>query len=208
MHYYLPHQKHLDPKLFLWVSPVDEKNQPADPVFIEAAYRIGGGFLFYRARELNDDGRAIELVERAVHLASRARKSRPVAEPQAYLFRTFTNLVDAEIARHRRIVPLTDDLLHEVAGRAAPSMEYEIDRNTDWKRILESLDPTVRMVYERLRQGLTVREIALELGIKPNTLVQRVHRARKHIKLTLDQERSKRRISIGDGDGRTRRSHA
>lgn len=205
MHYYLPHQNHSDPKSFLWVSPVDEKNQPADPVFIEAAYRIGGGFLFYRARELNDDGRAIELVERAVHLASRARKSRPVAEPRAYLFRTFTNLVDAEIARYRRIVPLTDELLHEMAGRAAPSME-QIDRETDWKRILESLDQTVRMVYERLRQGRTVREIALEMGVKPNTLVQRIHRARKEIKNTLDQERTKGRTS--KGDGRTRQADA
>jgi DNA-directed RNA polymerase specialized sigma24 family protein len=208
MHNYLPHQNHSDSKLFLWVSPVDEKNQPADPVFVEAAYRIGGGFLFYRARELNDDGRAIELVERAVHLASRARKSRPVAEPQAYLFRTFTNLVDAEIARYRRIVPLTDELLHEVASRAAPCIEQEIDRETDWKHILESLDQTVRMVYERLRQGLTVREIALEMGVKPNTLVQRIHRARKQMKSALDQERARGRTSKNDGNGRTRRAGA
>jgi DNA-directed RNA polymerase specialized sigma24 family protein len=157
---------------------------------------------------LNDDGRAIELVERAVHLASRARKSRPVVEPQAYLFRTFTNLVDAEIARYRRIVPLTDELLHEVASRAAPCMEQEIDRETDWKHILESLDQTVRMVYERLRQGLTVREIALEMGVKPNTLVQRIHRARKQMKSTLDQERARGRTSNSDGNGRTRRAGA
>lgn len=208
MRYYLPHQNQSASRMFLWVSPVDEKNQPADPVFIEAAYQIGGGFFFYRARELNDDGRAIELVERAVHLASRARKSRPVAEPQAYLFRTYTNLVDAEIARYRRIVPLTDKLLWELAGRAAPSIEQDIDRETDWKRVLESLDPTVRMVYERLRQGRTVREIALEMGIKPNTLVQRIHRARKQIKDALDQERVKRRTSKGDGDERTRRTDA
>jgi DNA-directed RNA polymerase specialized sigma24 family protein len=208
MHYYLPHQNHSDPKQFLWVSPVDEKNQPVDPVFVEAAYRIGGGFLFYRARELNDDGRAIELVERAVHLASRARKSRPVDQPAAYLFRTFTNLVDAEIERCRRIVPLTDELLHEVANRAAPKMEDEIDREADWKRILESLDYRVRMVYERLRQGRTVREIALEMGIKPNTLIQRIHRARKQIKNTLDQRPAEGRTSKGDGNRRTGRTDA
>jgi DNA-directed RNA polymerase specialized sigma24 family protein len=208
MYSHLPQQNHLDPKLFLWVSPIDEKNQPVDPAFVEAAYRIGGGFLFYRARELNDDGRAIELVERAVHLASRARKSRPVHEPAAYLFRTFTNLVDAEIQRYRRIIPLTDELLREVAGRAAPSMEQEIDRETDWKRILESLDDTTRMVYERLRQGRKVWQIALEMGIKPNTLVKRIHRARKQLQNTLDRERAKGRTSKGDGKGRERRPHA
>lgn len=208
MHLHLPHQNHSDPRLFLWVSPIDENNQPADPAFVDAAYRIGSGFLLYRARELNDDGRAIELVERAVHLASRARKARPVNEPAAYLFRTFTNLVDAELARCRRILPLTDEHLCEIASRAAPKMEDEIDRETDWKRILESLDDTTRMVYERLRQGLKVWEIALEMGIKPNTLVKRIHRARKELKNTLDRERAKGRTSRGDGNGRIRRTHA
>jgi hypothetical protein len=68
----------------LWISPVDEYNAPVDPRFLEAANLIGLGFLLYRAAELNDESRARELAEKAVHQASRARTSRPIEDPVAY----------------------------------------------------------------------------------------------------------------------------
>lgn len=204
----LPRKNNSDPKTFLWISPFDDRNLPADPLFVEAAYRIGGGFLFYRARELNDGGRAIELVERAVHLASRARKSKAVAEPSAYLFRTFTNLVDAEIERQRRLLPLNEEILHEVSGREGAAVAREVEREVDWRLILDSMDKTLRLVYDWLRQGRKIGEIALDLGIKPNTLVQRVHRARRQIQEHLDRQRRNGGTSRGDGEEQAGRSDA
>ena len=193
-----PQPNHRHSGLFLWVSPIDDDNTPVDPVFLDAAYHIGGDFLFYRARELNDDGLAMELAEKAVHRASRARKTQPVREPRAYLFRTFTNLVDEQIRRSRRFQPLTEEIIHHVAERGGARPEQDFEREVDWKEILESLDETIRSVLERLRRGYTIQEIARDMGIRPNTLSQRVHRARKELRNTLDRERGKARTSKDD----------
>ena len=94
MHAELPHEDPAHPREILWISPVDEHDVPVDPVFLQAAGQIGLDFLLYRAAELNDESRAMELAEKAVHQASRARKARPVEDPVAYLFRAFRRLVD------------------------------------------------------------------------------------------------------------------
>ena len=205
MRVHLPQLNHRHDEMFLWVSPVDDDNQPIDPVFLEAARSIGGDFLFYRARELNDDGLAVELAEKAVHRASRARKNEPVREPRAYLFRTFTNLVDEQIRRGRRFLPLTEEIIHHVSERRGSKAEQELEREVDWKKILGSLDQTTRWVLERLRWGFTIQEIAREMGIRPNTLSQRVRRARQQLRNTLDRERGKARPSKGDAPRETGR---
>src|SRR5205085_1425284 len=76
----LPHHSSSDPRFMLWVSPVDAQGIPADPMFLEAADRIGSDFLSYRPRDFNDPSRALEFAERAVYLASRAKKKRPVED--------------------------------------------------------------------------------------------------------------------------------
>ena len=73
MHADLPQEDPAHPREILWISPVDEHNAPVDPVFLQAAGQIGLDFLLYRAAELNDEPRALELAEKAVHQTSRAR---------------------------------------------------------------------------------------------------------------------------------------
>ncbi len=176
------------PRLLLWVSPVDDRGCAVDPAFLRAAEDIGGDFFLYRAREINDPSRAMELAERAVHLASRAKKKRPVQDAVAYLFRTFTNLVDEEIGRARRFLSLTDELLHAIGRRRAAESMAEFDRNIVWREVLDSVDETMRWVLWRLYWGFTVNEIAQELGISPNTLSKRLSRLRKHLKKILDRK--------------------
>jgi RNA polymerase sigma factor (sigma-70 family) len=176
-----------DPRLLLWVSPVDAQGIPADPMFLEAAERIGSDFTNYRTRDLNDPSRALEFAERAVYLASRAKKKRPVEDAVAYLFRTFTNLVDREIERTRRFVALDDDLLRFIGRRSAGEPEAGMEKAITWREALDTLDPTMRWVLWRLYWGFSVNEIADQLGISPNTLSQRICRTRKHLKKVLDR---------------------
>jgi RNA polymerase sigma factor (sigma-70 family) len=176
-----------DPRFVLWVSPVDAQGIPADPMFLTAAERIGSDFLSYRPRDFNDPSRALEFAERAVYLASRAKKKRPVEDAVAYLFRTFTNLVDREIERTRRFVALDDDLLRAIGRRSVAEPEAEMENAISWREALETLDPTMQWVLWRLYWGFSVNEIAAQLGISPNTLSQRIRRARKHLKKVLDQ---------------------
>ena len=181
----LPRRCSSDPRFVLWVSPVDAQGIPADPMFLQAAERIGGDFINYRARDINDPSQVLEFAERAVYLASRAKKRRPVEDAVAYLFRTFTNLVDREIERTRRFVSLDDDLLRAIGRRSAKEPEAEIEKAITWREALDSLDPTMRWVLWRLYWGFSVNEIAAQLGISPNTLSQRISRTRKHLKKHL-----------------------
>lgn len=186
----LPHARNtIDPRFLLWVSPVDDRGCPVDPVFIQAAERIGGDFLRYRCREINDSSRAMELAERAVHRASRAKKKRPVEDPVAYLFRTFTNLVDEEIERGKRFLSLSDEVLHAIGRRHATEEAAQVETAIFWRETLDCVDETMRWVLWRLYWGFSVNEIAEELRIPPNTLSKRLSRARKCLKKTLDRER-------------------
>jgi DNA-directed RNA polymerase specialized sigma24 family protein len=180
----LPH-----PGIMLWISPVDELGAAVDPAFLDASERIGVDFFTYRAREVGDESRAMALAERAVHRASRARKTRPVEDPVAYLFRTFTNLVDEELDRERRFVPLTEELLHWEGRRRMGDTETEVARSIEWREVLDSVSVEMQFVLWRLYWGFSVNEIAAELKITPNTLSQRLSRARKLLKKTLDRKR-------------------
>lgn len=204
----LPNTTGFDPRLVLWVSPVDDQNIPVDPMFLDAAERIGTDFFRYRARELNDDSRALELAEKAVHKASRAHKPRPVEDPVAYLFRTFTNMVDAELERSRRFLSLSDDVMRSLGRRQVTGTQQELDSAVAWREVLDSVDATMRLVLWRLYWGFSVNEIAGELGITPNTLSQRVSRVRKQLKKTLDPKRISDRSSRVNGTRRVPRTRA
>ena len=203
----LPHANGFDPRLVLWVSPVDDQAIPVDPAFLEAAERIGGDFFLYRARELNDGSRALELAERAVHKASRARKSRQVEDHVAYLFRTFTNMVDAELERSRRFLSLSDDVVRAVGRRDRTRPQQEIDRSLEWREVLDSVDSDMRLVLWRLYWGFSIKEIAEEFGVTPNTLSQRLSRMRKRQKITLDPAARSDRLSKVNGTRRAPRTH-
>jgi RNA polymerase sigma factor (sigma-70 family) len=204
----LPHSNGSYPRLVLGVNPVDDQAIPVDPVFLAAAERIGADFFCYRARELNDGSRALELAERAVHKASRARKSRPVEDPVAYLFRTFTNPVDAELERSRRFLSLSDDVMRAVGRRELTEAQQEMDRSVEWREVLDSVDETMQFVLWRLYWGFSVREIADEIGITPNTLSQRLSRTRKQLKKALDPKVISDPLSRGNGKRRVPRTHA
>jgi RNA polymerase sigma factor (sigma-70 family) len=152
-------------------------------VFLQAAGQIGLDFLLYRGAELKDESRALELAEKAVHQASRARKSRPVEDPVAYLFRTFRRLVDRELERARRFHPLSDEAF--LGRRESGTHEEELDRLILWREVLESVDEAMRWVLWRLRHGFSVGEIAEDLGVAPNTLSQRLSRVRRELKRKL-----------------------
>lgn len=188
MHAELPHGRNQHQRLVLWISPFDEHQAPIDPVFLEAAADIGTDFFLYRAAALQDDSRALELAERAVHCASRARKLRPIEDPVAYLFRIFTRLVDQELARSRRFVPLPEELLGAIDFNKSGNRPPDLDRLILWREVLESLDDTMQWVLRRLRSGFSIHEIADDLGVSPNTLSKRLSRVRRELRERLDRK--------------------
>jgi DNA-directed RNA polymerase specialized sigma24 family protein len=176
-----------DPHAFLWISPVDDENVPVDPVFLDAAYQIGIDFFLYRARELNDPARIPELVERAVHSASRARKRQPVRDPLGYLWCTFTRLVEHELSRARRFEPLIEQAAVGCSRSSNP--ETELQQSLEWREILDQVDPTMRWVLWQLLWGYSIKEIAGRLGVKPDTLSKRLSRTREQLQRKLQKKR-------------------
>lgn len=67
--------------------------------------------------------------------------------------------------------------------------ETEVERSIEWREILDSVSAEMQFVLWRLYWGFSVNEIAAELKITPNTLSQRLSRARKLLKKTLDRNR-------------------
>jgi DNA-directed RNA polymerase specialized sigma24 family protein len=192
------------PGVALWVNPVDDENQPVDPVFINAATARGESFIAYRARELQDESLAKELLEKAVHSASRARRGKPVRDPLAYVFRIFKRLVDDEIAKSRRFIPLNEEVLYRRADGEQP---VELEEALRWRETFESLDDTTRGLLRKLFWGFRVGEISERLGIKRNTLSKRISRVRKELKNRLDGNSAKAPISEPDDKGNAGQIH-
>ena len=189
-----------------WIPPVDDRGNRVDPVFVQAAYALGGLFFRYRKFDLEDDSRRAELIEQAVFRASRAEKSAPVVDPKAYVFKIFARLLDKQVVRERSLdgpaVEEVEELLGGDESEFASSLDDYIWRQQLWSR----LSPEMRSVLRRRAMGYRVDEIARSLGVTANTLSRRIGREAERLAKSLrDGEPSRRRKS---SDGSTPRKGA
>lgn len=182
----LLHVLNFNSRLALWVSPVGRDGEPVDPVFLDAAHRVGVHYFLHRARRLNDPSRTIELVERAVHTASRACRTHSVSNPTAYLLRTFASILKAELEIASRFSAISDGGEPRPVRKLTSEAEESICRLIQRREILDLMDPAMQDVFWRLFWGFTITEIADRLGISPNTLSKRIGRTRARLKKALD----------------------
>ena len=160
----------------LWISRTDARGVPVDPRLVEAAYAKIDDLFRFRWSEFQDEARRLELIEAAVHRASRARKRSPVSDPAAYLFRTFSNLLDEEIERERRTLRGNTEFLENLPASRGSCPERDLHEQIHRRQILDAMDEETRWIWTRRLYGYQVQEIAAELNVTPDCLSTRLRR--------------------------------
>jgi RNA polymerase sigma factor (sigma-70 family) len=158
------------PERRIWIGPADDQGNPR---LEQAAYAIEQSALRYRQGELRDEGIAVALLEAAVHIGSRAGPWAPIANPAAYLRKIFARLVDDEVDRRHRFVSVEAAGLDERLT-AKDGCHDDIERVLLVETLLERMDSQTRRVVEARMIGMSIEEIATELGVTTNCVSQRL----------------------------------
>jgi DNA-directed RNA polymerase specialized sigma24 family protein len=162
----------------LWINPVDKTGKSVDQKFIDAAKLKAPDLMRYRARELRDGAVRLNLIEAAVHRASRARKREPVHDFGAYIFTVFTRLVDTKIEVEKRLVSVDADCLEDFSAQQS-DQDPGIDEAIHQGQILDAMEESTRWAWSRRLLGYEVQEIAAELNISADCLSTRMRRGLK-----------------------------
>jgi DNA-directed RNA polymerase specialized sigma24 family protein len=150
-------------------SYVDEFG-PIDP----NVYSLAAGLwpLATRAilRTIQDLQVGQKLMVKAVAIVSRKLDEQPekLTNPQAYLFRVFSNLVSEEREKTAKHGQLDMGLLVPSVGLAADSSESVLCRTILVHEILRRADPWTREVFELCILGHTFQEIGRKYGMRAN----------------------------------------
>ncbi len=108
-----------------------------------------------------------------------------IQNPQAYLFRTASNLAIDSIRRdNTRSKHTTVEIDTDEVSSAAPGMDTIIDSKLKFREFLSALDELPEMcrhafILNRL-DGLTHSEIAAQLGVSKKTVQRYILKALKH----------------------------
>ncbi|ATQ70632.1 MULTISPECIES: RNA polymerase sigma factor [Methylosinus] len=147
---------------------------------------------FLRRRGASPDSAADLTQEAFLRLLSLGPNA-PIANPQAYLFRTAGNL-SIDHARRRRALRFVDDG-EEALGRLAddaPSPERVVLSRQELAILQEALSrtpETPRNVFLARLEGKTFEEIGRSLNIPPQTAFSQMARVMMRLKAALDRAR-------------------
>ena len=171
--------KSSNPPYELWISPVDDAGVPLDPSFVSAAREIGKGFFRYRQRELGCASLTNDLVQKAVKVATMAKRERPVKNYAAYLSAVFVSIVDKFLAREARTARFEAADLENLAAyiRSKDKSAENIEERVEMREILDYLDEETRQIACLRLQGYSMKEIAAECGFTRTQLGHRWERA-------------------------------
>jgi DNA-directed RNA polymerase specialized sigma24 family protein len=169
-----------DPRLNkeVWIAERDEHGRTADARFIQAGYVLAKRLLYYRNRELRDTSRAAEILEAAVHSASRSEHEEPVKNFAAYLVRRFTRMIDSVVHREARFDYVEPHILAEKHYTLDEDLE-RLDNRIRLNQVMSYMDADIRLICIGVLHGYTMAEIARELGITSNVLHLRFRRGCK-----------------------------
>lgn len=155
-----------------------------------------GELVGYAGRILGDVSRAEEVVQEAFIRFAASAESTVIEEPIAYLYRTVRNLcLDSKrgIERDRRRDRLLADALSDLEGlRAArPTPETDAVSRQELRRLKDAMaelpERTRRALELHRFSDLTVKQVALELGVSVGTAHGLIVQALEHCRERLER---------------------
>jgi len=163
-----------------WIHDKDEKGKPLDEQLVKAAQEAAPTLTRYREEEINCDSTTNRILQSAVEAATRAQRSGPIENPIAYLTFTYKRLVDKLLNREKKVVPVDDSFLEDLANsNPNASFENAIHNRLLLEKLLNAMDPETRQICNWRLQGFSMNEIAKELHISPNSLTVRYTRGKE-----------------------------
>jgi RNA polymerase sigma factor (sigma-70 family) len=163
-----------------WIHKKDDKGRPLDESIVKAAEEIAPALARYRQREIRCESMTNSMLQSAVEAASKANRGRPIDNPIAYITSIYKHIVDRTLNRKRRFVPVGEDILEELmSDREHISFEEMMHNRFLLEKLLQAMDEETRLLCDLRLRGYSIKEIAKERGVKPNTLTAQYKRGLK-----------------------------
>jgi RNA polymerase sigma factor (sigma-70 family) len=163
-----------------WFYGKDDKGRPLDANILKAAEQIAPTLARYREHEVGCDSTINTLLQSAIEAASRAKRTKPIDNPIGYLTFSYKRIVDRFLHRGQKIVSVDDTRLGDLSdAQGNTSFEDEIHLRLFLEKVIESMDSDTRQIFDWRFRGYSMKKIAKELCITPNTLSARYMRGVK-----------------------------
>jgi RNA polymerase sigma factor (sigma-70 family) len=179
----------------LWLHNKNKKGQPLDESVLKAAEDIAPLLTRYRQHEIDCESTTNDILQSAVEAASDATRKKTIANPAGYLVSIYRRFVDKFLDHHKKIMPVDDEFLEDLANAEhAPSFEEWMHNRLVIEQLLKLMDPDTRRICRWRLAGYSESEIAKRLGITPNAVSVRFTRGFKEAaKNLLRGKRSSKR---------------
>lgn len=149
---------------------------------IEGLYQRYGPMVLRRCRQLlRDEEQAVEAMQDVFVELLRRQERLQVDAPASFLYRTATNVCLNRIRSHRRRPETPDqELLLRIA--TAPETEDRTLADMMLERIFAREKPSTKVIAVlHLRDGLTLQEVADQVGLSVSGVRKRLRTLRQHV---------------------------
>jgi RNA polymerase sigma factor (sigma-70 family) len=161
-----------------WFYDKDRDGQPLDENVLKTAEKIAPILSRYRYQEIDSESKCNDLLQQAVEAASHASRKNPIKNLAGYIARIYKHIVDYNLERENKVVPVSDDLLESlVNAQHFKSFEEWVNGRLDLQKLMDSLEEEAEQIWKWRIEGYSHREIAKQLGMSANTVSMKATRA-------------------------------
>jgi hypothetical protein len=153
-----------------WVNPEDRKGEQISRELLNAAEAIFSRVVYLTGHLLNDEARAPQILERAVHSVwermQNQSKGEPIVSHEAYLFRAVVReLADIRAKESRLEYGYPTEALGRMGARDEDDWVKTLEREIDVEILLSHADRRTRALYQFWAAGDSWKVVAKHMGI-------------------------------------------